>query len=242
MLLSSLASAAPMQKWTPPAKLSGAPSARSGLNRSGSLNLRGSLLPAREQRHYLVAGLDGNTADLRVTAHAAGELDGRVVTQHFLDKLGRADLAIPHSLAGRRIPKHDMCSPLPSRFVVVSNPATSSKVRLCSNSASVRRPSAESLIASRSVSRSSRGSARRTAARPVKYASRSTAAALIAGRLPGSLISNTPARSRAIGRKLSRSASGMPISSQITVTGRRYAKSCMNSTGEPAAAAVRHRV
>src|SRR5215831_10207502 len=43
---SSLASAAPMQKCTPPPKLSGPPSGRAGSNRSGSVNRRGSRFPA----------------------------------------------------------------------------------------------------------------------------------------------------------------------------------------------------
>ena len=57
----------------------------------------------------------------------------------------------------------------------------------------------------------------------------------MAGRLSRSSISNTPGQVARDGRKPSRSASGIPISSQITVTGSRYAKSCMNSTADPSA-------
>jgi hypothetical protein len=72
---SSRASAAPMQKWTPPAKLSGSFGAQRvkpvWLGEPARVSIA-----RREQCHYPVTGPDGNPADPRLAADAAGELDG----------------------------------------------------------------------------------------------------------------------------------------------------------------------
>ncbi|MEW1830179.1 hypothetical protein [Streptomyces sp. NPDC088196] len=98
-------------------------------------------------------------------------------------------------------------------------------------------PAVPSAAATSTLTRSSRGSARRRVAKSEKY-STSSAAAPSAARITSGVgaISNVSVRAAAGARNQSRSPSGTPITSQITLIGSREAKTSMKSTTPDASA------
>ncbi len=101
---SSLASAAPMQKWAPPPKLSGPASGLPGSKTPGSAEPAGVPITRSEQRGHSQSLGHRDAAELGVVADPAGELDGRVEPQHFFDEGRRRDGAVAGRgarLAGR---------------------------------------------------------------------------------------------------------------------------------------------